>query len=434
MNTEQFYQEASSGRKIDIVQFVKDLKEFQSIVIWGAGNLGKAVEKKLRELGIGIDAFWDIRFEELQNIESIPVLEPESGFNKEETLVIFCVANVPVSPTLFANLQKDGWNHILKGTYILQGIICPLAIGEKLDTSICAKNELCTVCNCDKLNNILIQNQSQKKGCKQEEMLTVDRVHFIINNFCNLKCTHCNRYMNSYQSAEKKNLNVDVVCKDIQMVMEAIDSIGVVIVFGGETFLHPELGNIVETVLEQDNFGAVLVNTNGVAKMKEEQICHLTDGRIRVAFSNYLNVIDDKQKEMFYHNEAILKERGVGVQVQNAVPTWVEVTTLNDKHFSEEEMRKKKKNCAFPYLFIYDHKVYPCTLALSLYDLKVADYQGDYVDITKMKSAKELKEAIIELKKKPFYQCCSHCIDECGQVVKAAEQGYSARYARPDKR
>lgn len=429
---EQFYNEAGKGKKISTLEIKKYLESFSTIIVWGIGNLGTEIVKQLHKMGIKINALWDIRYKELKEFEGIYVEEPFSEkYSKETTLVIFCIANVPVSPTLFRELYDKGWKNVLKGIYLYQGIICPLSIETPLNTKFCNNNELCTVCNCDRLNNIVIHKQAQIHSLRLEDVFSVDRIHFIINNFCNLRCKHCNRFMNTYPPEKKTNLDVEVVKYDIQKVMDAIHSIGVVILFGGETFLHPELNEIAKEVLKKDNFGSLLINTNGIADIHHKQLVDLKDKRVRVAFSNYLNVLNERQKAKFFENEQLLKDNGICIKVQNAVPTWVEVTTLDDKKFSEEEKRKKRKECAFPYLFVYDHKVFPCTLALSLYDLGIADYKQDYVDITKYNDKESLGDAIKKLMNSSSFGSCSHCVDDMGKTVLAAEQGYDERYALP---
>ena len=246
------------------------IKSFDTIIRWGAGNLGQVVEKKLREFDISISAYWDIRANEIGEKDGIPVIEPfGGGFAKEKTLVIFCIANVPVSPRLYHMLAQEGWTHHFKGTLILEGLICPLSVEAPIDTSICSQMDICSVCSCERLTNMMKNQEIKERALEEKDFIYFDRVHFIINNFCNLKCRYCNRYMNSYPNEWKRNLSAETICADIDMVMEAIHSLGVVIVFGGEPFLHPELDKIVEKILEKRNFGTLLIDTNGVAPIKE---------------------------------------------------------------------------------------------------------------------------------------------------------------------
>ncbi|GFH89687.1 7-carboxy-7-deazaguanine synthase [Lachnospiraceae bacterium] len=427
---EEFYRDAYGGNAVNINEFCIYLKGFSNVIIWGAGNLGKAIEEKLRELGIEITLFWDIKFHQLKECNGKPVIETYTGgFDKETTLVIFGIGNVPVGPFLLHEMERKGWKNIIKGDAILQGIICPFTNGKPLDASICNKWDICSVCACERLMNIVKSNVPE-----HEEPFVLDRVHFIINNFCNLKCTHCNRFMNSYPNEKKTNLDVEIIREDIDKLMDALDAVGVIILFGGEPFLHPQLSGITEKILEKENFGSLLINTNGIAPVKEEQLRGLEDGRVRVAFSNYINAVTPAQQRSFYKNLKYMEGKGISAKAQNEVPTWFMPTTLCDNHVSEEQMIINRNACDFPYLFVYNHKIFPCTIALTLYDLGIADYEDDYVDIQKANSRDELRRQIKEMMARKFFRSCGHCDSEGGGIINAAgEQGFSERYALPKK-
>ena len=423
---EKFEKQAHEGQKVDIEEFCGYVQNFDSIILWGAGNLGRAVGEKFQKLNIKIDTYWDANYMKLAPLLGIDIIETFTGdFDKEKTLVVFCIGNVPVGPTLMHMLRSKGWKNILNGNTVLQGVLCPFDCDSEFDAGICNNWDVCSVCACDRLMNIV------KSKSKKKDSFALDRVHFIVNNYCNLKCTHCNRYMNSYPNNKKINLNPDIIKSDIKRVMGAIDTIGVVILFGGETFLHPQIEQVVEAILEHDNFGALLVNTNGIANIKDEQLKGLEDRRVRVAYSNYMQAITDAQKEKFYENLNYMQDKGICAQAQKEVPTWFIPSTLKDNHVSEEKMVSNRKACDFPYLFVYDHKVFPCTMALTIYDLGIADYTTDYVDIEKMKTDEELREAIKEMMGRKYYRTCGHCDDTGGVVNAAGEQGFNERYVLP---
>jgi organic radical activating enzyme len=277
----------------------------------------------------------------------------------------------------------------------------------------------------------MLHKKAEEEHINQDELFGVDRVHFIVNNFCNLKCTHCNRYMNTYPAEKKHNSDLETIKYDIHRVLSAIDSVAVGIVFGGEPFLHPDLDTIVGQLLKEKNLAAVLINTNGISNMKDRELKNMKDKRVRVAFSNYTHVLDDAQQKRFWDNAEYLKEHGVPVQVQNTVPTWQESPTLTYKGSDIEECTRKRKSCCFPYLFVFEHKVFACAFAMSLHDLGINEDVGDYVDITKYKDDKSLGIAIRNLKEKAYFRSCAFCEDEDGKPVKSAEQGYSERYALP---
>ena len=429
---EAFYREAHNGEKIDVGQFCDFLSSFEDLVIWGAGNLGTAVGKKIQDLGIRISGYWDAHFAQIKERNGIKVSVYNTGdFNKEKTLVLFCIANVPVSPVLYNKLHDDGWKNTLQGLAVLEGVLCPFSKDAPLDSAYCNSMDICTVCNCQRLSNIMKYKVSREKGIKEQDVLSFDRVHFIINNFCNLKCTHCFMYMNSYPSNRKRNVAFDVMKRDIKMVLEAVDSFGVINVFGGEPFLHPNLSDIVKEILSYDNYGSVIVNTNGQATMEDKQLEGFEDPRVRLAFSNYTAALGKEQVEHFEENVKKARAMGITVGVQNELPNWNVSSTLSDNKKSVDEMEQKAKKCGVRFLYVHNGKLYPCSMCLSINDLGVADYTTDYIDISKCKDAGELREKIKEMINRSYYQTCGHCDSNLPLTTIAGQQGFDERYALP---
>lgn len=429
---EQFYEDAYGGNKVDENEFCEYLRSFDDIVIWGAGNLGTAVGQKLQQLGIVISAYWDAHYFKIKEKNGVPVIETYTGdFLKEKTLVLFCIANVPVSPKLFNELKQSGWENVIKGLAILEGVICPFNNESEIDTGICNSMDMCTVCNCSRLSSIMQNQICKRKNILKDEILSFDRIHFIINNFCNLKCTHCFMYMNSYPTERKRNVSLDIMKRDIKMVFEAIDSFGVVNVFGGEPFLHPELSQIVKEILKNKSFGSMIVNTNGLANMKQQQLEGLEDKRIRLAFSNYLEALSTEQKERLEANFELAKKYEIIIGMQNELPTWNISSTLSKNSCTEDELREYKQRCGVKFLYVHNGKIFPCAMCLSVNDLGIEDYPTDYVDIAECKDAKELREKIICMVNRSYYCSCTHCDQNLPVTAIAGEQGYSSRYALP---
>lgn len=431
---QKFYSDAFSGQKIDYVdEFVAYVKSHKHVILWGAGNLGTAIGKKFIELGITIDAYWDAKFDKLLEVNSIRVLEPFSGdFDKKQSLIIFCIANVPVAPRLYAELSKKGWINVVRGLAILQGILCPLSLKGKLDTGICTKWNVCVVCSCERLSSLMKSKMIHERKISEKDFLGYDRVHFIVNNYCNLKCTHCFMYMNSYPNERKKNMTFKEISSDIDCVMQAVDSFGVVNVFGGETFLNPDISSIVAKILEYKNFGSLIVNTNGVANISGEQLASMNDSRLRLAFSNYLGSLKDIQETKYFEHIEFCRQQGINVQTNNEMPTWNISSTLCDNKFDIEYMKKRKSQCNVVFLYVFDHKIFPCAMALSINDLGIADYKSDYIDISEASSPQKLKQQIRELMSRPYFQSCSHCDDCTGKFAsKAGQQGFDPRYTLP---
>lgn len=427
-----FCDDAHRGKGTDQKGLLDYLKSFHKIILWGAGNLGTAVGGKLREWELDQVLYWDTNAEHIGEKNGYAVIKPfTQPDEREASIVIFCIANVAVGPTLYQQLISHGWTNIMKGTDFLEGVLCPFSTQDTLDAKVCNSSVICSVCSCSRLDSLMQKKAAAKKNIGEDQVFSMDRIHFIVNNFCNLKCMHCFMYMNSYRPQLKRNVLLNQMERDIAMLMEAVDSFGVVNVFGGEPFLHPEIGKIIDYILKYDNFGSLIMNTNGMAHVKEEQTEGLKDKRVRLAFSNYLGSIDQEKERIFCQNIEALKQKGITVTVNNKLPSWNISSTLGNNHISEEEKQEKKRGCGVKFLYVHNGKVFPCSFCFSICDLGIADYTNDYIDMNQCESPMELREKLKEMLGRPCYDSCGHC-DACGETTSiAGEQGYDQRYRLP---
>jgi radical SAM protein with 4Fe4S-binding SPASM domain len=235
--------------------------------------------------------------------------------------------------------------------------------------------------------------------------------------------------MNSIPSKYKKTPSKERICKDIDRVMEAVDSFGVVNIFGGEPFLHPHISAIVRHALCKDNFGAVIVNTNGALNMADEQIEGFNNGRVRLAFSNYGGQLEKWQDDKIIENFKKTEKMGIIVKMHNKLPSWNIPRTFYREENDIKTLIARKSVCGVVFLYIFDGKVYPCDKAMFLRAVELADYKNDYIDIDSKKNHMELKEAIAKLMSKKYYESCAHCNDKyLGLTDKAGEQGFDEHY------
>ena len=93
---EKYYELAHSGEKLteqENSELLEYIKSYKHVVLWGGSFLGRAVGKFLIEQGVNIENYWDIRHEELKDVNGIDVIAPYSTQDKENTLVLVVVRN-----------------------------------------------------------------------------------------------------------------------------------------------------------------------------------------------------------------------------------------------------------------------------------------------------------------------------------------------------
>ena len=115
------------------------------------------------------------------------------------------------------------------------------------------------------------------------------------------------------------------------------------------------------------------------------------------------------------------------------MPEWIIPSTLNDKHFSVEEMTYKKQNCYPRTNQLKNGKLHPCDFTNTVYNLHVADYPSDYVDFEHATGVPQLRQRIREYLDAPYYRTCGHC-QACGDLnsTQPRARGWQARPWDPD--
>lgn len=416
---EKYYENAKRGDKCGDTSVVNYLNSFPKVVLWGASFQGKAIGKKLLELGVSIDCYWDIRFEELRTVNGLPVVPPFSTADKEGTLVILCIGNRVIHRQLLRDMRMHDYFNIVHGDYLYMGLLCPFTIETGINARRCSGTMECRQVYCHRIAGIMKGRSGRK------DPFFLPSVTLIVNQRCSLKCKYCTSYMNEYPAEERINFPLERICKDVDRFFGAVDGVGTITVMGGEPFLHPEISKIIEHLCQWKNFGLISIATSATCVIKKEQLVGLHDERVNVSFSNYTPSISEGQKKLFYQNIELMKEAGVQHTVGLFSPEWIIPFTLRNKHNSDERAQSYKSDCDHWHQ-IKNGKVHPCDLAQSIYSLHIADYPTDYIDLDQHEG-EELREKLIEYHNRPFYESCRHHGYPEGRsnmVARAAEQGY----------
>ena len=123
---EKYYEKAWEGVECEDTSIVDYLKTYDSVILWGASFQGKAIGKKLLDLGVEIEGYWDLRFEEIKELNGKEVRPLFSGLKeKEKTLVIICIGNRVIFHSLVMQLEQNGYENFVYGDYLYMGLLCP---------------------------------------------------------------------------------------------------------------------------------------------------------------------------------------------------------------------------------------------------------------------------------------------------------------------
>jgi len=414
---EKYYKLAHSGEKVDNSEFLAYIKSFENVVLWGASYQGKAIGKKLLDEGVKIFCYWDVRYQELGEVNGLKVYEPFTQCQGDNTLVIVCIGNRVILRRLLSILESKGFINNVPGDYLYMGMLCPFTKESGINAKRCSATMECRQIYCHRLGNII------KAKCTSEKPIHLTSVTLVINQKCSLKCKFCTSYMNEYPLKDRINFPLEQIKKDIDTFFDLVDSVGTITVMGGEPFMHPELSEIIEHLCTKQNFGLISIATSGTFPIKEEQLKGLYEKRVNVSFSNYTQSINERQKEVYYQNIEFVKQAGVCYTEGLFSPEWIVPSTLYDANRTEQEKIEMKTNCD-NWHQIKNGKVFPCDFANSIYCLGIADYATDYFDLSMQGDKEEIREKFRTYIERPCYQSCGHHTKERKMTAKAAEQGY----------
>ena len=412
-NKEEFYKVCNSGEPVDCTDAYRYIRSFDGVIIWGGSFLGAAVGRELLKNKINVIKYWDVRKDELISVNGIAVEKPfEREYDRNKVLIIFAIGNHTIMTPLTIELEEHNYEY-LRGDIFFSGAICKYKNGMMLTTKGCWESQECRPLVCERAASIIRhQNFIEKPG----DRIDFTYIAFIVNSICNLKCKYCFQYISNYPDWAKNNVPLEVLCKDADSFMETIDSTGAITVMGGETFLHPDIGEFLEHLCKWKNFGFISVASNGLVPIKEKQLEKMYDKRIAVNFGSYLHVATEREKENYYKNIELVKSFGITYTESVKLPRWTIPSTMYKLDVDDEYKIKRKQECVMPPrdLQIKNGKVHVCDTALAMYNMGVADHPRDYMDLNVPRTLEEKRDELRRLINEPYYDVCGFC-NACGK-------------------
>jgi hypothetical protein len=430
MNIEEFNTILNTTRKSGTLdeRFFVELLKYQKIVLRGAGSFGHEIGRQLLLRNVPIDKilYWDIRADEIQEIQGIKVVQPFTHMlPTEKGVIIHCIPNGSLSgSSILAELNKRGYTNVINGMALFESAFCEMREETGYDPKICLKTTVCNWDNCDRLMHFV------RKDCRNPNNPGSDRLEFQVIAFvlslkCTLSCTHCGQYINTYALQNKaQHIPYKQIKHDIDQFFDAVDTVGFVSVIGGESFLHPDFDKIIAAILEKPNFGVLGITTNGVCKITQKHLNVLKNNRTRVIFSDYTSELTSAQKKLFEKN--VKKVTDFGIHCTVGKPVWVTPPTLAEHNFSVATMESMKSGCnsAKTCQTVQQGKLYPCGISPVVHALDIGDYTTDYIDLSK----KNVRQSIQKLHAQKHYQSCNHCSGGGEHLTHSGTQGYSRKY------
>ena len=242
--------------------------------------------------------------------------------------------------------------------------------------------------------------------------IVVPFIDLCVGTTCTLKCKDCTEWIPYLQN--KKNFTAEEVIGNLEQLFKYVDYVHFVSPLGGEAFLNPDLHKILlylKQKCEENKIGYVRLVTNGTIFPSTDLLDIFAYPKFSIAISNYSNVLTDNQKNNVEKFKAYFNEKNYKLYFPEDFD-WIYLG-CPDKKFNRETSVLKDTfekcfvhNCAG----LFENCIYHCGRAYILHkDKKQYPNNSEYIDISNIKSRREMKKALYN-----FYTCeYSNTCDWC---------------------
>lgn len=371
--------------------------DISRVLIWGAGNDGKELAKKISGLGISIlfiDLNRDYRINGVDvsgikyNALNVSGIYSES---KENTLLIIALKWENTDNAILA--AKDaGWvegvNLFEKAQFLRMLSIFQLYCGHRI-------------------------------------YLPVDTVISLnFNEACTLKCTNCNASIPYLK--DKKQYSLKMVQKDVDLLFKRIDYMELLRIGGGETLLYPYLKEVIHYLYEKyrEQYGYIQFTTNGTVELSEPLLAVIKESNTWVCISDYRKQIP-KLESQYDKLRNQLEEWGIRYDFLEEIE-WVNFGMNNTCDKYKETPMIWHDLCRHPCKDYRNGKLYSCSQAY----YAVRRYQelyekDDFLDLEKTTDKNVILEYLSGYSNRGFLPPCRICNGHMNlnhNIIPAAEQ------------
>jgi organic radical activating enzyme len=298
-------------------------------IIFGAGEVGKALYNKCKELNIKIKGFCD-------NDLSKKVLPVEYALKLQAEFLI-ATGDVKIA------------GEQLKGKKILYEDTVNLLSG--IDLTNYEKYTQWCILNCIDANR------------NWDNPFFLRSLDLIITERCSLKCKDCSNLMQYYKNP--KDCSINQLLYDMNELLDKF-KVGEFRVIGGEPFLNKYWESIVAMLEKNKRVNRIVIYTNGTILPSPQ---FLISPKVFVMITDY-GKLSRKIKEI----KELFDKHKVNYKIQT--PIWTDCGGINKHNRTPEENKRLFKNCCSRNTTLSNGKLYACAFSANLARLGIYDSES----------------------------------------------------------
>lgn len=218
------------------------------------------------------------------------------------------------------------------------------------------------------------------------------QVNMAVSMTCTLNCGKCNMFIPYYKN--KFHYSQKEVKRSIDALFSKVDYVYNFVLLGGEPFVNPELGGILDDLYSGygERIGLTVLVTNGTITPSDEILQKMKQYHIEVNISDYRNAVNYDSK--FSRLQSALQERGIRFLIKKSLE-WCDFGFPEKENvIPEEEVPAHMRNCSPLFHGLNDEKFYYCHVSWSAE--KCGKYQLPETDYVKLDNQEEPRESVKE--------------------------------------
>lgn len=398
------------------------MRSKQPVVLYGFNQSGRKVFRVLRKKQIPVVAILDLyQVNILKEYDGVPVISPESfdGYDKD---YLYLICSNRYFDEMKENLQRHGCFRILpyyavycNETFTYDEMVYDGNTGDGF-------LPLCQIAQ-------RAGDNRKIRGMGLQDACVIDSIDVVITEKCSLRCKNCCNLMQYFE--RPRHAEMDKVLMAMERLLASVDYIYEIRLIGGEPFVNREWHHYIRAFLKYENFGCVIVYTNGTVLPDREQTEILRNPRVFTRVSDY-GIASQKTDQLIQ----ILREQECFYSVEK-VTEWTDCGQIVSGEHSVAELTKQYRECCMSgCLSLKDEKIFLCPFAGNLYALKaIPEEESDYIDLSVPVERETLRKRITDIPEKQFIRACGYCMGRPmgSATIPAAEQcGRPPAYQRKE--
>lgn len=247
----------------------------------------------------------------------------------------------------------------------------------------------------------LQEKEAYLRGDGSGRPFVIPRVMVMPTTRCNLRCKGCSSLLPYFDRPQ--DCEMEQILHDFRIFFSGIDQC-MRITVGGEPFLYPHLGEILEYLLREEKVLGIMLITNSMLLPRDDVLPLLSDPKILVEVSDY------GQLEKMSRLIRVLEDNRVNFKVLTE-QTWTDMGGIECRNRTEEELRFTYMNCDQGRVIkgMHNGRFYTCARSARMTALGAYDASNDSFELSDHDTPEQVREKLMKMYYSDHADSCNYC-------------------------